>query len=835
MSNIYKTKLNTIRKNILDGKNELSEALQFCGITNVKPNDLYPHDEETSANYETFARYAELIRKLKSANSMIFQFTIPNTAITDYKRTIVLPMVFPEGGVVLNNIAKEIIGVQPQTLDKVYPPDKDEKEEEIKQIVKDNTIKDVFGNDCLNGTINITLHDAEEYLDETQANEFLESAKALGITLSNRATVADYDFTVDWGDGTEATYIDGDTYENNKAAIWHTYATHGVYDISINGNFRRVITYGVRATYIVENGQYVYDTDGVYRIYNNYNYGMINHLTSVISWGNTLLTHMEQAFSECGKLEEIPMYDTTNSFEDVISFYNAFRNCFSLKKLPFNPNTNKGLFSGCKKVTSFGGTFYNCTGLTEPIPVKLIDGCINVRSTSNMFASCNNITGSIPNGMFEGLTALTDASSMFAQCTKMDGEISSDMFKDCPNLTNIHRLFYNCTKITGRLTRDFIGGLSKLSYVNRAFYNCSGITGIDADAFYNITSSDIDAVDMFYNCKGITEIPEGLLESLTGSNLMLDRMFSGCSGIKTISQNALKGLNVKSACCMFGGCTGITSALPIEHADWSTYEGIQKWYGVFAECDSMSNVNNIPLELGGDGNRRFTEGKVGSIVLQDRTYVDPKDYVYNASNKPVGVVYADVYLDSTKMIPTLSNDEGNVVNKDSPNAIHKIFACTFNDTSLPWNDETSSMEDVTTMTNTYDYMVVYDKTRYNGEACHNAISEFIAQKGYADSRYPTYEYCKNYNSGIDGIKCFLPDSTDLWNQYTQNELTNKALTKIISGGGGFNVYNCFPLRKSWYWASPERDRTIAWRMSLVSTTFSEGKQHIGYVRASFAL
>lgn len=833
MSNIYKTKLNTIRKNILDGKNELSEALQFCGITNVKPNALYPHDEETSANYETFARYAELIRKLKSANSMIFQFTIPDTAITDYKRTIVLPMVFPTGGGVLNDIAKEIIGVQPPTPDKVDPPNKEK--EEFEQLVKDNTIKDVYGNNCLNGSFNITLKDVDDFLDDEQSNEFLEAAKTLGITLSNRVTVADYDFTVDWGDGTEATYIDGDTYENNKAAIWHTYATHGVYDISINGNFRRIRTYGTRASYLVENGNYVYDTDGVYRLYENYNYGMINCLTSVISWGNTLLTHMEQAFSDCIKLVEIPMYDTTNSFEDVVTFYMAFRFCTSLKKLPFNSNTNKGLFSGCKKVTSFASTFYNCTGLTEPIPIKLIDGCINVRETNNMFAACNNITGSIPNGMFEGLTALTDASSMFAQCVKMDGEISSDMFKDCQNLTNIHRIFYNCSKITGRLTRDFIGGLSKLKNMKMVFYNCSGITGIDADAFYNIKSSDIDAVDAFYNCKGLTEIPEGLIESLTGSNLRLDRMFSGCSGIKSISQNALKNLNVESACCLFGGCTGLTSALPIENPDWSTYEGIQKWYGVFAECDDMANVNNIPLELGGNGNRRFPEGKVGAIVLQDKTFVEVKDYVYNDSNKPVGVVYADVYLDSTKMVPTLTTGEGNVVNKDNPNAVHKIFACTFNDTTAPWNNEVSSMEDVTTITNTSNFNVVYGKTRYNGEACHNAIGEFIAQKGYADSRYPAYEYCKNYNSGIDGVKCFLPDSTDLWNQYTQNELTNKALTKIINGGGGFDIYNCFPLRRSWYWASPERDRTTAWRMSLVSTTFSEGKQYSGYVRASFAL
>lgn len=838
MSNIYKEKLSTIRKNILDGKNELSEALQYCGITNVKPNTNYPHDGSTSANYETFARYAELIRRLKSANSMILQFTIPTTTqLTNYKRTIVLPISYPNIGSMnfLNYIAKEVIDADNDTYQVTMDLDEPTKEEIYEGLIKENTITDVYGNECVDGNFNITMEDIEKFLTEDEQIELLSALSDEGVTIADEAPT--YNYTVNWGDGTEATFTNGATYEENKAAIWHTYESGGTYDVEINGNFRRLITNGDDQPAWVLNGEYVYDKDGSYKIINAYSYGMIKYLTSVISWGNTLLNNMSNAFKRCEKLSEIPMYDTTNSFEDVTDFSNVFRRCYSLTKIPFNSNTNKGLFSGCEKATTFSGAFYGCSELSEPIPVKLIDGCLNVTSVASMFAECSKLTGSIPTGMLEGMTKLTNASEIFSNCQLMDGEISADLFKDSPNITNIYRLFYNCKKITGKITRNFIGGLSKLTIMRQAFYNCSGISGIESDAFYNITADNIDAREAFLGCNGITDIPQGLLESLTGSNLDLMRMFTNCTSLTTIASSALSELNVLNAKGMFGGCTSLTSALPTEHLDWGDYSTIKKWYGVFANCNKMANVSTIPLELGGDGDRRFSEGKVGAIVLQDKTYVDPKNYVYSEANKPVGVVYADVYLDSTKMTPTLANSATNVVSGSSvTNAVHKVYACVLTDTTRIWASQLNA-EDVTTITNTSDTNVAYKSTRYNGEAYNNAIGEFITNKGYTDDRYQAYNYCKTYNDGIDGVTCFLPDAADLWDMYGERELILKATTKIINGGG-FTTSNCYPIRVgTWYWSSAEGSASGAWSVytSSASVYAWYNKWLSNYVRPAFSL
>ena len=279
---------------------------------------------------------------------------------------------------------------------------------------------------------------------------------------------------------------------------------------------------------------------------------MYNSLIEVVAWGNTLLNNVRCGFCNCRKLVKIPMYDTTNSFEDVTDFSYMFFQCQSLTEIPFNRNTNKGLFSGCAKALNFTGTFQYCTGMKGEIPIKLIDGCKNVKTVSGMFAY-SNFSGNIPNGLLKGLTSLTDASEMFAKC-KLTGEISPDLFKDCPNITNIYRLFYGCTNVTGTISRDFIGGLSKLTEIRQAFYNCRGITKITNDAFYNIKSDGINCRDAFKGC-GITEIPTGLLESLTGKNLLLERMFDSCTSLTSISQTALESLKVSNARGMFGGCT----------------------------------------------------------------------------------------------------------------------------------------------------------------------------------------------------------------------------------------------------------------------------------------
>ena len=94
-----KEKLEIVEKQILDGKRVLSYALQYAGISAVSPNDNAPDV------YETLQSYADKIRRLQLANSLILEFTIPEGNLTKYKRTVVLPM----SGLNFNQIAQDIV------------------------------------------------------------------------------------------------------------------------------------------------------------------------------------------------------------------------------------------------------------------------------------------------------------------------------------------------------------------------------------------------------------------------------------------------------------------------------------------------------------------------------------------------------------------------------------------------------------------------------------------------------------------------------------------------------------------------------------------------------
>lgn len=737
--------LDKLKKVVLDGKREIAYAIKYNGIETVHPYD------DNDNTYSTFVQLAELIRKLKASNSMILEFQIPEGELTNYKRTIVLPLYQAAGYAPssLNEIAKEIIANSPHTLEENW--EEKETKEEIEGL-DEHIIEDVYGNNCIDGTYIPTMDDIEEYLTEDQQIELLRAMEELGIHTEyskgsriaeegSRDVEANYEYVVNWGDGSDpCEFHNGYSYEQNKAAMWHTYEKSGVYDVSITGNFRRVYTRGDDYGQYLENGEYVRDVDGVILTDQN-NYGMRNYLISVISWGNTLLNNMDSAFRGCKNLATIPMYDTSNSFEDVVSFAYCFRRCTSLKEIPFNKNTNKGLFSNCKKVTSFAYVFEGCTGLTAPIPPKLFDGCENVTAINGAFSN-TKCSGGIPNGLLNGMTKLSNASEMFSN-SLLEGDLSEDLFIDSPNITSIYRLFYNCKGVTGAMKRNFIGGLSKLTDMRQAFYGCSGISSIESDAFYNIKSNNINCRQAFYGCSGIKEIPSGLLEEMSGSGLMLEKMFDRCTGITTIAPTAVATLKAANARGMFGGCSSVTSELPNANSDWSNYDTMEKWFGAFAGTN-LANMDTVYKELGGHGERLDPSREVGKIVLQDKTRVEIEDYTYDASNKPIGWVYADVYLDPSKSVPTLGQGQGNKVLTAEGNN-HYLFVAVWNDLTKPYCSGQANAEDITTITNTTDYSVGYNTytyngdtqtlhaTRYNGLACSKALLKFVLEKGYGSN------------------------------------------------------------------------------------------------------
>ena len=308
---------------------------------------------------------------------------------------------------------------------------------------------------------------------------------------------------------------------------------------------------------------------------------------------------------------------------------------------------------------------------------------------------------------------------------------------------------------------------------------------------------------------------------------------------------------------------------PETNADWNTYEGIQRWYGAFAKT-ALSDITTVCLELGGDGDRKYSQGKVGAIVLADNTMVDPKDYVYSSSNVPIGIVYADTYINPTVSTPSIANGAGNVVASDAGGAVHKIYATVLNDTLTPWTNGQVNAEDITTITNTSNVEVGYNKftwdeegatatrntTRYNGEAYTKAINDWRVDKNMATyteesgylktgtDKYDAVEFVNMYNltshgsGSVANKRCFLPDGADLWDQFTQKYLILKACDKINAGGGGYSTSNCYSMRDgTFYWASAESSSTYAWDCyaSNAGLGLWYSKWYSLYVRPSFAI
>lgn len=179
---------------------------------------------------------------------------------------------------------------------------------------------------------------------------------------------------IDWGNESSKEIVTSDRPS-------HTYQIAGTYIVKINGDFERM-------------------------------YNCSTNVTKIISWGNTntLLTNMDNAFSRCINLVEIPN-DDYETFINVNSFLNTFSYCSNLVSIPGN------LFLHCYNVSSFNGTFSNCTKL-QSIPEELFDNCINVIDMAGVFSSCTSLT-SIPSTLFANNINVTGFSSAFASCRSL--------------------------------------------------------------------------------------------------------------------------------------------------------------------------------------------------------------------------------------------------------------------------------------------------------------------------------------------------------------------------------------------------------------------------------
>ena len=180
------------------------------------------------------------------------------------------------------------------------------------------------------------------------------------ITIPTNPAYTNYNYTVDWGDGTTTSNATG-----NRA---HTYAAPGVYTVSITGTFPAIF-------------------------FNNT--GDRRKITSILSWGAIQWQSMEDAFYGCENLN-FDAIDSPN-LAQVTSLKNMFRDCTSFNGIVNNWNVSN--------ITVISGLFAECQIFNRPLNTW---NTIAITDMSETFSGANNFNEPLDNWNTASVTNMKD-------------------------------------------------------------------------------------------------------------------------------------------------------------------------------------------------------------------------------------------------------------------------------------------------------------------------------------------------------------------------------------------------------------------------------------------
>lgn len=261
----------------------------------------------------------------------------------------------------------------------------------------------------------------DEILEELQpfiTEWTVEAGDTITLPISGNGTC---DFTVNYGDGSDAVKV---TSKNDENRI-HTYTTAGTYIVTIKGQCQQ------------------------------FDFGSVNiskdKISKIVQWGVFCNYY---SFSRCSNLKGKIPSPSKNSFKNVTNFDLLFKDCILLE----GPIPNN-LFYNCPNAKRIGyvyqrGCFDGCTSLTGSIPEDLFKNCTEIYSLVGTFDSCTGLTGNIPKNLFVNCTKITTLGNkwnrgLFRGCTGLTGSIPSELFINCNNITNFDSAFSGCKNLTG--------------------------------------------------------------------------------------------------------------------------------------------------------------------------------------------------------------------------------------------------------------------------------------------------------------------------------------------------------------------------------------------------
>ncbi|WP_348704105.1 BspA family leucine-rich repeat surface protein, partial [Tenacibaculum sp. 190524A02b] len=290
----------------------------------------------------------------------------------------------------------------------------------------------------------------------------------MGDSQDNQITIpthsgSAYNYVVDWGDGNTDTGVTGD--------ITHTYATAGIYTVSIKGDFPRI--------YFA-------------------NQGDKNKLLTVEQWGEGFWKSFDSAFFGCENLNIINATIDVPNLSEVTNLSSAFENCVNfngdITAWDTSTITNMNyMFSNAIKfnqnigswktgnVTTMEQMFYNARIFNQNIDGWNVENVTNmeglflsaikfnqdlnswnvakVENMADMFSDASEFNGNISAWKTESLTTTF---GMFNYATKFNQDISGwKMGK----VTNMESMFSNAIAFDQNIGSWGVGRVEYMSYM----------------------------------------------------------------------------------------------------------------------------------------------------------------------------------------------------------------------------------------------------------------------------------------------------------------------------------------------------------------------------------
>lgn len=229
----------------------------------------------------------------------------------------------------------------------------------------------------------------------------------------------------------------------------------------------------------------------------------------------TNLCNMASMFADCRSIETIDLSNINT--EHVTTFESTFLNCYALKNLKLNLNTNKAynfsyMFADCKSIESL-----DLTGLHADTEEE------EQFTFSNMFYNCNQLKTVKLDTIKVRMATSVALDSMFENCEMLESVNTENL--DLFHVDTMLCMFAHCERITNV-------DLSNISLVHTdnlssMFYNCKELQHVK-----------FDKASVKYRILNVAE--KGLI--------MTDHMFLGC---EKLHNKDVSGLKEIAAGCIF--------------------------------------------------------------------------------------------------------------------------------------------------------------------------------------------------------------------------------------------------------------------------------------------